>query len=167
MKKNHLALIFLTVITIISVWYLKSPLNNKNNDNNTDDLPAAAVPSRLEEISKLRDVVRSEREEKISSLDEILASKDTTIVEKASALSEKEVLSDLTEKEVLLEVQIINLGYLDAFVHSTSSGVEVLVVSDENSGTSALEIINMVYLSFEDTTDVVVKFQSLEELKKI
>jgi len=163
MKKNHLALVFLTVITMVAVWYLKSP-NNNTGDKNDDDVPAAAVSSRLDVITEMRDAVREERSLTVASLDAIIASSESTVVEKASALSEKEVLSDLTEKEVLLELQIINSGYQDAFVHSTSSGVEVLVVSSENSGLAAVEIINMVYLSFEDTENVVVNFQSVEEL---
>lgn len=163
MKKNHLALVFLTVITMVAVWYLKSPKNN-GGDQNNNDVPAAAVSSRLDVITEMRDAVREERSLTVASLDAIIASSESTVVEKASALSEKEVLSDLTEKEVLLELQIINSGYQDAFVHSTSSGVEVLVVSSENSGLAAVEIINMVYLSFEDTENVVVNFQSVEEL---
>ena len=147
MKKNHLALIFLTVITMVAVWYLKSPTNNAGDENN-DEILDAAVSSRLDVITAMREAVREERSLAVAALNAVIASDESSVTQKASALSEKQVISDLTEKEVVLEIQIINLGYQDAFVHCTSSGVEVVVVANENSGTSAVDIINMVYTSF-------------------
>ncbi len=164
MKKNHLALIFLTVITMVAVWYLKSPTNNSGDD--TGEVLDAAVSSRLDVITSMREAVREERSLAVAALDAVIASDESSVTQKASALSEKQVISDLTEKEVVLEVQIINLGYQDAFVHCTSSGVEVVVVSNDNSGSSALDIINMVYSSFDNTDNVVVNFQTVEELTK-
>lgn len=164
MKKNHLALIFLTVITMVAVWYLKSPTNNSGDD--TGEVLDAAVSSRLDVITSMREAVREERSLAVAALDAVIASDESSVTQKASALSEKQVISDLTEKEVVLEVQIINLGYQDAFVHCTSSGVEVVVVSNDNSGSSALDIINMVYSSFDNAENVVVNFQTVEELTK-
>lgn len=164
MKKNHLALIFLTVITMVAVWYLKSPTNNSGDD--TGEVLDAAVSSRLDVITSMREAVREERSLAVAALDAVIASDESSVTQKASALSEKQVISDLTEKEVVLEVQIINLGYQDAFVHCTSSGVEVVVVSNDNSGSSALDIINMVYSSFDNADNVVVNFQTVEELTK-
>ena len=164
MKKNHLALIFLTVITMVAVWYVKSPTNNSGDD--TGEVLDAAVSSRLDVITSMREAVREERSLAVAALDAVIASDESSVTQKASALSEKQVISDLTEKEVVLEVQIINLGYQDAFVHCTSSGVEVVVVSNDNSGSSALDIINMVYSSFDNAENVVVNFQTVEELTK-
>lgn len=164
MKKNHLALIFLTAITMVAVWYLKSPTNNSGDD--TGEVLDAAVSSRLDVITSMREAVREERSLAVAALDAVIASDESSVTQKASALSEKQVISDLTEKEVVLEVQIINLGYQDAFVHCTSSGVEVVVVSNDNSGSSALDIINMVYSSFDNADNVVVNFQTVEELTK-
>lgn len=165
MKKNHLALIFLTVITMVAVWYLKSPTNNAGDENN-DEILDAAVSSRLDVITAMREAVREERSLAVAALNAVIASDESSVTQKASALSEKQVISDLTEKEVVLEIQIINLGYQDAFVHCTSSGVEVVVVANENSGTSAVDIINMVYTSFDNVNNVVVNFQTVEELTK-
>lgn len=165
MKKNHLALIFLTVITMVAVWYLKSPTNNAGDENN-DEILDAAVSSRLDVITAMREAVREERSLAVAALNAVIASDESSVTQKASALSEKQVISDLTEKEVVMEIQIINLGYQDAFVHCTSSGVEVVVVANENSGTSAVDIINMVYTSFDNVNNVVVNFQTVEELTK-
>jgi hypothetical protein len=102
----------------------------------------------------------------VVSLDAILADENASLVSKEIALKEKEALSALTEKEVLLELQVINSGYQDALVHASSSGIEVLVISDENSASKANEIILMTLASFENYDTVVVNFMTAEEVKK-
>ena len=88
-----------------------------------------------------------------------------TLEEKENALQAKKELSALTEKEVLLELEVINLGYQDAFVHATSSQITVTVVSDEHSLSKANEIILSTILSFDSmTNNVCVEFQTAEEV---
>ena len=72
--------------------------------------------------------------------DAVLADENATLASKELALQEKKALSALTEKEVLLEQKVINIGYRDAFVHSTSAGLEILVISDEKAPLFANEI---------------------------
>ena len=79
-------------------------------------------------------------------------------------MQEKKALSALTEKEVLLEQKVINIGYRDAFVHSTSAGLEILVISDEESAALANEIIQLAFLSF-DTDSIVVDFKTADQIK--
>ena len=169
-KKNQFALIFLTVVTMLAVWYIKSPVNADKNDDVPNDENTAPVitdeEERLEELMLMRDAIRNERSLAVISLDAILADETATLVSKEAALKEKEALSALTEKEVLLELQVINSGYQDALVHASNTGIEVLVVSDENSASKANEIILMTLASFENYDTVVVNFMSVEELKK-
>lgn len=164
MKKNQIALIFLTLIVMLAVWYIKTPVSNDEGANNNFNDGSLIVSSRIEAISDMRDSVLDSRNEMVASLDAIIASADASVLEKENAYKEKQSISDLTEKEVILEAKIINLGYTDAFVHSTVDGVEVIIVSDTSDESIVLDIIQDVMASFDDTTNVVVNFKTENEL---
>lgn len=167
MKKNQIALLFLTLIVMLAVWYIKSPLSESGNDQTVNSNEDVIIGStRLEAILTLREQVLNERESEVANLDAIIASADTSVLEKETAISQKKNISNLTEKEVLLETQIMNMGYEDAFVHSSSLGVEVIVVSDLEDEDVVLEIIQEVMNSFENTVNVVVNFRSASDLAK-
>lgn len=163
MKKNQVALIFLTLVVMLAVWFVKSPLSSEE-EVNTNTIDTIIVSSRLDAISDMRDKVTLERNTTVASLDAILSSAEASVVEKQDALKEKQTLSDITEKEVLLENSIMNMGYTDAFVHSSLNGVEVIIVSDSEDSTVALEVIQNVMNSFEDTVNVVVSFKTENDL---
>ena len=128
-KKNQFALIFLTIVTMLAVWYIKAPVSADKNNSNTTEVIESEDTGRLEELALMREAIRN-------------------------------------EKEVLLELQVINCGYRDALVHATNNGVEVLVISDEDSASKANEIILMTLASFDTGYDtVVVNFMSADELK--
>ncbi len=162
-KKNQLALIFLTVVTMLAVWYIRTPLDKDTDD---DDLVSGIIEetSRLPEILAMREAIRAERSIVAMGFDAVLADENATLASKELALQEKKALSALTEKEVLLEQKVINIGYRDAFVHSTSAGLEILVISDEESAALANEIIQLAFLSF-DTDSIVVDFKTADQIK--
>ena len=140
MKKNQLALIFLTLITMLAVWYFKSPTAEQGEE------PTIIVTNNKNQVlASMRDAIRNERNQKIADLNDIIADENASIVSKTAATLEKEQLSAISEQEVVLEVKVMNLGYSDAFVHSTSTGVEVIVISSESSANAALEIINIIH----------------------
>ena len=58
----------------------------------------------------------------------------------------------------------MNLGYSDAFVHSTASGVEVIVIANESSATAALDIINIIHETLDKTESVVVNLMPFHNL---
>ena len=165
LKKNQFVLIFLTIVTILAVWYIKTPTTAQTNNDVSSDGELAET-TRLAAFLEMRDVIRNERSLESAQYDSIIADEAKTIDEKAAALSSKERLSSLTEKELLLELQVINLGYRDAFVHATSNGVEVTVISDDVSATKANEIILMTLSSFDtEASSVVVNFSKLEDFQ--
>lgn len=165
-KKNQFALIFLTIVTMLAVWYIKAPVSADKNDPEDTEVIGTEESGRLEELALMREAIRNERSIAVISLDAVLADEEASLSSKEAALNEKKALSSLTEKEVLLELQVINIGYQDALVHATSNGIEVLVVSDEDSAAKANEIILMTLASFDTGYDtVVVNFMSVEELK--
>ena len=163
MKKNQIALLCLTAVVMLAVWYIKSPLNQVGDSvNNTINVSGNAT--RLDALKDMREALRVERSMEVAALDSIIASETSTIAQKNSAINEKQLISDMTEKEVLMELSIINLGYTDAFVHQTNNGVEILVVADSLSETEVIEIMNLTYSSFETET-VVVTYKAVTEFK--
>lgn len=163
MKKNQFALIFLTLIVMLAVWYIKSPLAQKETGG-IDDNSTVVTSSRLDAIKNMRDKVIEERSVETSNLDAVIASAETSLIQKENALNAKKNLSNLTEKEVLLELKIINMGYEDAFVHSTDAGVNVIVVAEKENDEVVLEIINSALESFQQPENVIVTFKKNTEL---
>jgi hypothetical protein len=148
---------------MLAVWYIKSPLNNVSG-NVDDSVVVNGESSRLDALKLMREALREERSIQVAALDTIIASESTTIAQKNSAINEKQTISDTTEKEVIMELSIINLGYTDAFVHQTSNGVDILVIADSLSETEVVTIMNLTYSSF--TTDtVIVSYKSASEFK--
>ena len=168
LKKKQLVLILLTLVLMLSVYYIRSPFkqsDENNNDNNDPNVSGEVVTGRLEQLQELRTVLTEERAAQVLSLDAIIADSSKTVEEINNAISEKRYLNSLTEKELLLEAQIMNKGYQDCFVHATETGVEITVVSPEVSKAKANEIILMTIKNFENkNTNVSVDFQTVEEV---
>lgn len=167
LKKNQLVLILLTLVLMLTVYYIKSPLGNNNEGDNkpVSDEKVENTSGRLEELQQLRVILNEERTSTVLSLDSIIADNNKTVAEKNAALEEKRYLNNLTEKELLLELQIINKGYQDAFVHASDQGVSITVVANEHSVKTANEIIVMAMGGFDKVFDnVSVQFQTTEEV---
>ena len=65
----------------------------------------------------------------------------------------------------MLELDIINEGYQDAFVHATAELITITVVAEEHSVSSANEIIKMCLLDMSNYSNQVrVQFQTVEEV---
>lgn len=155
LQKKQVALIALTFVVMLAVWFVKSPLKDKDGDEPIDD-----VVLEISVFQELREAVLEQRATEVATWDLILSDENATLASKQMALAQKNAISDLTEKEVLLEVEVINMGYDDAFVHCTDSGVEVYVKVDEEAASSAIEIINLVYSHFDDAINVIVNFKN-------
>lgn len=165
LKKNQLALILLTLVLMLTVYYITSPFDNKNNNNNNDDDDITDTTGRLEELAAMRQTIREERSLAVMALDAIIADSTKSIVEKTAALDEKRYINSLTEKELLLELEVISMGYRDAFVHASSTGVEVTVIAEEHSLSKANEIVVKTMLQFDQPYDnVVLKFSTAEQV---
>lgn len=156
-KTKQLALVVATFVIMLAIWFVKSPLLASNN--NVDD-NLKPVGGEVSVFESLREAVLEQRAIETASWDMILADETATLASKQTALNQKTALSDLTEKEVLLEVEVINMGYEDAFVHCTSDGVEVYVMAEEESATAALEIISAVQSKFTNAENIVINFKT-------
>jgi len=164
LKKNQLALILLTLVMMLTVYYIKNPFKSGEKGTDDDD-DTNDVSGRLEKLAEKRLTLKNSRKELIVELDVIIASNDASVQEKAAALEQKNYLNQLTEKELLLELDIINKGYQDAFVHATEDGINVIVVADEHSVSAADEIILMTLLELDYVSSkVYVQFQTVSEV---
>ena len=162
MKKNQLALIFLTLMTMLAVWYFKSP----SAEEKEDDPTIFVTNTKNQVLTNMREAIRKERSQRLNELNDIIADENASIVSKTAASIEKDELSALSELEALVEIKVMNLGYQDVFVHSSSSGTEVIVLANESSATAALDIINLVSETFDKTDNIVVNFMTQDQLNK-
>ena len=156
-KFKQLALVVFTFVIMLAIWFVKSPLLAANKP---DDDTSNPVSGEVSVFASLREAVLEQRAIETASWDLILADETATLASKQMAVNQKAAISDLTEKEVLLEVEVINMGYEDAFVHYTEDGVEVYVKAEEESATAAIEIINAVYSKFENAKNVIINFKT-------
>ncbi len=162
-KKNQLALILLTLVMMLTVYFIKAPVKVNPGDD-----PTAPTTGRLEVLSTMRLTIKNERDEQINALNEIIGSDTATAAEINKAIDEKNRINSLTECELLLELEIINLGYQDAFVHATDTGIDVTVISNEHSISKANEIIKMTILEFNGKySNVCVEFETVDEVMGI
>lgn len=167
LKKNQLALILLTLVMMLTVYYIKSPFDKDKGDDgkggNGDIIED--VSGRLEPLTLKRVALKNSRKEAILELDAIIASNEATVAQKNAALLEKQRLNSITEKELLLELDIISKGYRDAFVHATNEIIDVTIVADEHSFEIANQFIKMALNEFKGLCDNVrVTFQTVEEV---
>ena len=162
-KKSQFALVCLTICAMLAVWFIKSPLDTQTS---ADDIIEEMPSGRLNGITLLRNTLNEKRQETLETYNEILASATATITEKELATKNIKDLNEISELEVLMEVTIINMGYVDCFVHYTKDYVEVTVAANELSASEAVEIINAIYTSAADfDSEVIVKYQTIESLK--
>lgn len=170
LKKNQLVLILLTLVLMLSVYFIRSPFKSNENNENEQNNNEQIVSGRLDELKEMRSILNEERAKQVLSLDAIIADSSKTVDEIDNALKEKRYINSLTEQELLLEQAILNVGYQDCFVHASNNGVEITVVSNENNKTSANEIILMVLKSMNSSSlnfndlEVSVDFQTVEEV---
>ena len=161
-KKNQLALILLTLVMMLTVYFIKAPVQNNEPG---EDPQTNQTTGRLEVLSTMRLTLKNERNEKISELNTIIGSDTATAAEINNAIEEKNRINAITDCELLLELEIISMGYQDAFVHVTDVGIDVTVISDEHSVSKANEIIQKTLLEFDGKyTNICVEFESVDEV---
>ena len=143
MKKNQIALLCLTAVVMLAVWYIKSPLNiNKDDDNS---LIVSGESTRLDALKQMRDA-NKKKEERIKELQEFIARFSANASKSKQATSRKKSL----EKIELEEIKPSNrkYPYVD-FKPDREQGKEVLEVKNicktyqaENGEIEALKDIN-------------------------
>ena len=110
-------------------------------------------------FENMRMEVTSQRSKIAEQLTAKIGSSDYTAAEKSSAIDEMAEMTKRNSAEALMELEIIALGYPEAFVHSEDGTVKVTVLATEGqSKTLAAEIIQHVKTSWDDAGSVQVLF---------
>lgn len=146
---------------MLTVYYIKSPFekDKKEPDNQQQ------TSGRMEQLSLKRVTLKNSRKELVTELDAVIASDEATVAQKNAALTQKQKLNALNEKELLLELEIINKGYRDAFVHAIDDLVEVTVVADEHSASLANELLLATLVQFDGLVgNARIEFQTVQQV---
>ncbi|WP_339250502.1 SpoIIIAH-like family protein [Sporosarcina sp. FSL W8-0480] len=173
MKANKRTVWFLTLLSlvaVISIYYLKkeAPMdldamaifgdNDVVTNSKPDEVikPVYADSMRFEEM---RMAVMHERSSLKEQLTNQMLSSDLSAEEKIAAYEEINELIKQTSAEEMMEIQIRNLGYPDAFVRMDNGKVNVTVIAEDgHSAKMAAEITQYVMTSWENARTVQVDF---------
>lgn len=120
----------------------------EQNNATSDDLFTALRLEIEDERSKLR-----------QELNAIVASNNVSAEEKNKAIDQLQQLSNIAEKEAVLETLIKSKGYDDALVRAHENQVHITVKAKEHSEKAANEIIQLVQSELGRVQDVAVRFQ--------
>ncbi len=138
-KRNKLSIFLLAVVMMLSVYYINMP------DSSVGDAPSSSdsVVTRYPDFALSRLELLEEREAQVALFEEVLASAEYSTSEKDIAYTAMQELLGYTEKEVLAEKIVCDLGYVDSFV-SYDASTDIVNV----------EILNYVfeYLAYEELT---------------
>lgn len=177
-KQTVWLLTMLSLVVVLSVYYITSPEPNQGNLASVEEQEENAVnEGSVEEVESedgetiisgiasdeqfeaLRldlEVARSEMKEEYQ---EIVASTDLPVEQRNDAYEKMKELDSISQKEGTLETLIKTMGYDDALVRADGDKVRVTVKAKEHTATEANEIIQMVRNELGSLQAVAVTFQ--------
>ncbi|MHA6259524.1 SpoIIIAH-like family protein [Sporosarcina sp. CAU 1771] len=178
MKANKRTVWFLTLISlvaVISIFYMnnnpkpfdgialfgegKPKVTNDDKANETDIQTPVFAESYI--FDDMRMTVRNERSLLNDQLTSKILNAGLSSDEKNEAYDQMEALIKLDSIETLMEMQIIALGYPDAFVKTDKGQVNVRVLTmDGQSKKQANEIMHLVMTTWEEARNVKVDFET-------
>ncbi|MFP3885401.1 SpoIIIAH-like family protein [Priestia filamentosa] len=171
-KQTVWLLTMLSLVVVLSVYYITSPSPQSDNvaftdkeeskekesakqtDKETEQKGASTTEKNGETVVStvenedqflaMRMQITDERSKEIEKLEDVVASNEASVEEKSEAKDKVEELSKLNEKEQTIETLIKEKGYDDALVRAEENGVRIVVKSKEDSKKQANEIMNIV-----------------------
>lgn len=187
-KQTVWLLTMLSLVVVLSVYYITSPEQNGNEfaavDEQKEEKTENAENAENTEESAATDATEVEGEESIISsvasdevfeglrlkLDEerskvkeelrdIMASTELPSDERGEAYDKIQQLDEISQKESVLETLIIAMGYEDALVRADGENVRITVKSNEPSASAANDIIQVVKNEIGQMQAVAVEFQ--------
>jgi stage III sporulation protein AH len=167
-KQTVWLLTMLSLVIVLSVYYITSPAQQATDMANVDESSPAqgeetsAETSENEEAAAegevdivteaagdevfetLRMEFMDQRSKSIEELETKVASADLSIEEKNEAYEQMEELKQLATTETVLETMIKTMGYDDALVRADGEQVRVTVKAKEHTAADANKIIRLV-----------------------
>lgn len=165
-SKSSWLLALLTIVAVISVYYLMVPTKQSQPEialkEDTDQKATiqsvtkeVSSPSLLFEETRLQ--VSNKRNQLRQKLTQKITSDEYFVEEKNKASIELDTLNKEESTEALLEMDIKSLGFPDALVRIEGQEVSVTVMANELSKYQANEMIYLIKKECEDA-NVQVKF---------
>ncbi len=131
----------------------------KENAKSTPDSKTTVSNVESDELfTALRLELIDERSKLKEELQEVAASKNVSATEVSKAMDKIDQLSELAEKEAVIETLIKSKGYEDALVRADGSEVNITVKTEKHSKAKANEIIQLVKKELGQK-EVAVEFQ--------
>ncbi|MBK3494031.1 SpoIIIAH-like family protein [Viridibacillus sp. YIM B01967] len=168
-------LTLLSLVTVISVYYLMNPTPPFNGlaifsddtlkDTAIDDIAKSTgkkttVTAQSDLFEEMRMELLNERSQLRKTLTQKVASEQYTAEEKNEAFNEMDGIIKKESNEAMLEMLIKTLGYSDAFVRAEDDRIRVTVQSKELSKSKAAEIVYTVKKELKNSGDVMVDYKS-------
>ncbi|MED3562895.1 SpoIIIAH-like family protein [Bacillus xiapuensis] len=184
-KQTVWLLTMLSLVVVLSVYYITSPEQKKSNDlaaveqkakdqinqkdtntkatTKTDAKGEKTIISQVagdDEFEALRLELEDKRSQMKEELTTEMASTNLPADERSKAMDQMKELNKTAQQEEILETLIKSKGYEDALVRAEGSNVRVIVKSkNKPSATAANDIIQEVKKEINDTNYVAVEFQ--------
>jgi stage III sporulation protein AH len=182
-KQTVWLLTMLSLVVVLSVYYITSPEQKKNElaaveqkakteltqktsstakDAKSSTKDGKTVVSQVtgdEEFAALRLKLEEQRSEQKAELTAVVASTDLPADERSKAADQMQKLSETAQKEEILETLIRSMGYEDALVRADGDKVRVTVKAKKKpTATDANKIMLKVKQEIGDTNYVAVEF---------
>ncbi|RFU69791.1 SpoIIIAH-like family protein [Peribacillus saganii] len=191
-KQTVWLLTMLSLVVVLSVYYLTSPEPNQTNmaatgqkedkqkeatqenvvqteEKGTEKAEGAASKTITttaddEAFEAMRLEIEDERSRLREELTAVMANTDLSAEERNKAHESIKQLSDISVKEGMLESLIVSMDYNAALVKIDGEDVNVTVKSDKKlSNAAVVDIINLVSKELDDTLNVAVDFKVSEK----
>ncbi|MDF2903426.1 MAG: stage sporulation protein [Bacillus sp. (in: firmicutes)] len=179
-KQTVWLLTMLSLVVVLSVYYITSPEQKVSNMANVEDQSKVTQEEKpADSTTKSNDgktvisgvasdeafeALRLELEDKRNQLKEelntIMASTNLPPEKRSDAYDQMKQLDELSTKESVLETMIKTMGYDDALVRADGEKVRITVKSAKNHSPSAAnDIIQLVRSEIGELQNVAVTFQ--------
>ncbi|MCM3586379.1 SpoIIIAH-like family protein [Mesobacillus maritimus] len=177
-KQTVWLLTMLSLVVVLSVYYITSPEPNQGNLATVDEQEEQTVTEEQKETTESQDGetvisgvasdeqfealrlnLEDQRSEMKEEYQEIVASTDLPVEQRNDAYEKMKELDSVSQKESVLETLIKTMGYEDALVRADGEKVRVTVKAKEHSAAEANEIIQMVRNELGSLQAVAVTFQ--------
>ena len=158
-KQNLWFITLLSIILILSIYYISIPSNTILEYTNTPNNDVTEVISESTNLVALR---VSDDEEVLNTIQELqttLLDKDTSIEEKNLAYESLKNINETQGKEEEIEKILKDEFNYESFVKIKQDQINIVISSTTHDKTIANKIITRIQSLFEDKKYITIKFQ--------
>ena len=162
-KKNIWFLTLFSLVLVLSIYYVTMPNEVFTSDltNTASNIPEDKINVSIEESSVIS-VLKTEDDvsvmAEIDALKEKLTNSEVSVDDKNAAFEKLKLINKNSSKEETLESSIKGVCNCENFVKIDGDNVRVVLDSDNNSATTANEIMRLVQKGFNEKMYISVKF---------